>query len=1005
MISCGMIQLMRALILSALTITALTIPIANVWGNDIHRGSVSPLLQSWTIEPGDEAGENLGAAFASDPDYPDVRAWEVKDNSSNQRLRYRVPGPANNEPWVLRAKLRVVSGSNPPTVASLLEVDNGSKRYLVTFGLNSNGDTLVGHNGNIHVQPNVGSPASDYNTVEIAFRADAANPTGVAHLFINGAQVFGDLTGISHAVTRVNFGSGTTSGQATTRFAWVDWSVGEPACSDGIDNDRDGLIDFAGGDADCVTTRDPTEGVNPLLAQHVGNTDPNIEGFRGTPPSNTTDAIVTPEAAWEIDDNSTTAPPFRYQLWPESASAWEGAWSSGWTLDLRLGHPDNDPLNAASFVDVRRAGLRYLAFFGVTNNRDEARLNVAAAVVCSDHQPQRDWQLSYDGTTASLSSPGCGSTDVVAAVPHPFEEGLSFGSDAASSTSKTQFAKVAFRFSDADGDDLDAYGEALLGTLPNDADTDGDDLSDGDEVYLHNTSPTLADTDNDDLNDFDEIMIWGTDPTNPDTDGDGRSDGLEVANNSNPLDPAQAQILRQFISKSPDLDRLGGDLSIDGDFAVVGGLGTNFDPLAIVFHRDGNGIWQEEDIITRPVDPPPSLGSSRFGERIRLSGTRVLITANYEDVPRPTGGYYDWAGAAHIYERQVDGTWPRIAHLTAPEPNVTQRFGFSGDIDGDTAMVNTWRYDGFESSTIFFYQRQSNGTWLLEDEQRLSAPQRVFSIDIRGDNALLFTYAGGSNTSAYERSNGNWAKTTELETNFSSPESDQSFVTDDFAFIVDSSGVLRVHEKLGANNWVLVKTFTIDDFESTAGETATVGLIAVDGNKLVLENVSTGVQHPLILFEYEPAYGWSRTATVARMASRDRLRSMALSDSNLVVSELGDSLWFMQLSDDFDGDGLTNLQEVNEYQSGPHLEDTDLDGLLDGEEVNVYGTNPILEDTDDDTFNDGEEVAAGSDPLNPNSIPGSSVLQIPMTPKLMLAFVVVLVLGVGMRFYSVKSIV
>ncbi|MFH1610466.1 MAG: hypothetical protein ABIA91_01110 [Patescibacteria group bacterium] len=44
----------------------------------------------------------------------------------------------------------------------------------------------------------------------------------------------------------------------------------------------------------------------------------------------------------------------------------------------------------------------------------------------------------------------------------------------------------------------------------------------------------FQDTDGDGLSDEEEIGIWGTDPTNPDTDGDGYSDGKEVESGYNP---------------------------------------------------------------------------------------------------------------------------------------------------------------------------------------------------------------------------------------------------------------------------------------------------------------------------------------------------------------------------------------------------------------------------------------------------------------------------------------
>ena len=69
-------------------------------------------------------------------------------------------------------------------------------------------------------------------------------------------------------------------------------------------------------------------------------------------------------------------------------------------------------------------------------------------------------------------------------------------------------------------------------------DTDGDGLDDEEEMDL-GTNPESADTDNDELTDFDEVRIYKTDPTMPDTDGDGFLDGQEVAGGYNPNGPGK----------------------------------------------------------------------------------------------------------------------------------------------------------------------------------------------------------------------------------------------------------------------------------------------------------------------------------------------------------------------------------------------------------------------------------------------------------------------------------
>ncbi len=88
-----------------------------------------------------------------------------------------------------------------------------------------------------------------------------------------------------------------------------------------------------------------------------------------------------------------------------------------------------------------------------------------------------------------------------------------------------EYAEFNNGWIDNDGDGLPDSWEEVLGTDPNDPDTDGDGIPDGDE-----------DTDGDGLTNHQEF-IYGTSPVYHDTDGDGVSDGDEVAQGSNPNNP------------------------------------------------------------------------------------------------------------------------------------------------------------------------------------------------------------------------------------------------------------------------------------------------------------------------------------------------------------------------------------------------------------------------------------------------------------------------------------
>ena len=114
---------------------------------------------------------------------------------------------------------------------------------------------------------------------------------------------------------------------------------------------------------------------------------------------------------------------------------------------------------------------------------------------------------------------------------------------------------------DSDNDGLGDVMEEVLGSDPNNPDTDGDLLMDGYEYLLHGADPTLPDTDGDLISDSLEIhmgsdpltvnafgldsdvdgipdsyeAMLGTHPEDVDSDDDGWTDGFEVGVGSNPL--------------------------------------------------------------------------------------------------------------------------------------------------------------------------------------------------------------------------------------------------------------------------------------------------------------------------------------------------------------------------------------------------------------------------------------------------------------------------------------
>jgi hypothetical protein len=91
-----------------------------------------------------------------------------------------------------------------------------------------------------------------------------------------------------------------------------------------------------------------------------------------------------------------------------------------------------------------------------------------------------------------------------------------------------------------------------VSTQINNTDTDGDGLSDNDELNIYESDPNNADTDGDGINDGEECIMWEDDWNadfdndgiinllDIDSDGDGYSDGLERSLDYDPSDPSNA---------------------------------------------------------------------------------------------------------------------------------------------------------------------------------------------------------------------------------------------------------------------------------------------------------------------------------------------------------------------------------------------------------------------------------------------------------------------------------
>ncbi|UCH88352.1 MAG: hypothetical protein JSV49_08805 [Thermoplasmata archaeon] len=108
------------------------------------------------------------------------------------------------------------------------------------------------------------------------------------------------------------------------------------------------------------------------------------------------------------------------------------------------------------------------------------------------------------------------------------------------------------------GDQLTNIEEFLNGTNPLKADSDGDELNDGEEIEVHKTDPNWYDTDSDRLDDGWEVL-YGLDPLTNDSDSDSINDSQEDEDQD-----GLSNIKERFLGTNPNLNDTDGDGMDDG---------------------------------------------------------------------------------------------------------------------------------------------------------------------------------------------------------------------------------------------------------------------------------------------------------------------------------------------------------------------------------------------------------------------------------------------------------
>ena len=217
-------------------------------------------------------------------------------------------------------------------------------------------------------------------------------------------------------------------------------------------------------------------------------------------------------------------------------------------------------------------------------------------------------------------------------------------------------------------------------------------------------------------------------------------------------------------------DYFGYSVSISGSTIVVGAYTAQVNLTkvgsAYVYERI-NGVWTEQ----KKLRASDGAANDFFGHSVSISGDTIMVGAHGAKV----NGAGD-AGSVYVYER-VNGSWTETeqAKLTAPVVATFDFFGRSLSLSGDLLAVGAEDANAIGASfhgAVYVYERISGG-WTFQ--KKLTATDRVIddwfgqTLSVSGDTIVAGASAADANEISnsgsvyvYERINGAWNDGTKL---------------------------------------------------------------------------------------------------------------------------------------------------------------------------------------------------------------------------------------------------
>lgn len=595
---------------------------------------------------------------------------------------------------------------------------------------------------------------------------------------------------------------------------------------------------------------------------------------------------------------------------------------------------------------------------------------------------------------------------------------------------------------DSDSDGMPDWWERHYGLAANDAsdaalDLDSDGLTNLEEFTL-GTYADQTDSDGDSLTDAEEVNTHLTDPSNSDSDADGMRDDWEIDNNLDPLDAADRDLdtdddtipnYFEFVVGTDPTDALSmpplfsaGTFSFeDGSLPVDWTISDDSTDVSIALNTGSQGtkslqMYGKADISFGGVFAASDLSldvksncsyagievyiddqlmAGETASSSQWTTLKTVIPMGPHTVSIRTNGY-----SCNVYVDNV---------VIAPAKTNTelgvQFASLSGDqlrfVDASNAVVRNIRTKapganlnprslaslGNDKLVMTFSGNYETRLGVLDlttfDWRYFAGLEPLTGIYYYGFNNLLaarenFAYVATQNTSTSAGSISRVNLTSGAVTRFGSHVY-TSLSLDSAGYIYAySNGVIYKYDPTtlalaSQMNTVSAQQILLDSSDR---------VLVANSNEVIRYNVQRLVDKRVSLSHYSRsiainerdellvasdngqvikyAADWERSQVMTLPATY--LTSFPQPDSDVDGLpdwwELAHGLNINNDADaslDSDSDGLTALEEF-EADTDPALDDTDGDLLTDGDEVNDFGTNPNLVDTDADGLTDEAEV-------------------------------------------------